>query len=257
MPVAVLRAGDLRAPPVVCIHPISGRADVYLPLAPALDWPGPVLGISAPDPTGEGHRLTDLASRYCDELDLRLPPLLLGWSIGGVIAAEMSRTLAARGSTVSFLGILDSRAPQPEMRQRPTDRDTLARSFLHHIALTREQPPLGAPPPSSQPADLLAALRGLGAGDEFTGEAEVERRLQRYMALVKALFHHVQHPVPLKLHLFESADAHPSHPRPPTLGWDDLAPSIERHIVAGTHFTLLAPHRAAALARTIAGCLPR
>jgi thioesterase domain-containing protein len=43
----------------------------------------------------------------------------------------------------------------------------------------------------------------------------------------------------------------------PTLGWDDLAPSIERHEVAGTHFTLLAPHRIEALARTISRHLPR
>lgn len=258
MPISVLRAGDERSSPVVCIHPVSGLADAYLPLAGALDWPGRVLGISAPDPAGdEGYRLTDLASRYCDELDLRMPQLLLGWSIGGVIAAEMSRIIVARGGTVSFLGILDSRAPQPEMRQRPTDRDSLVRAFLHQIALTHEQAPLALPPASTRPGDLLAALRTLGAGSEFGDEAEVERRVQLFMALIRALFHHVQQPVPVTLHLFESADAHPSHPKPPTLGWDDLAPSIARHQVAGTHYTLLAPHRTDALARTIGGCLPR
>jgi thioesterase domain-containing protein len=258
MPVAVLRAGDPLSCPVVCVHPVSGLAEVYRPLADALDWPGPVLGISAPDPAGDhGYRLTDLASRYCDELDLRLPQLLLGWSIGGVIAAEMSRTIVARGGTVSFLGILDSRAPQPEMRQRPTDRDSLARAFLHQVALTREHAPLASPPASTRPGDLLSALRSLGAGDEFGDAAEVERRLSLFMALIRALFHHVPHPVPVKLHLFESADAHPSHPRPATLGWDDLAPSIERREVAGTHLTMLAPHRIEALATTIGGCLPR
>jgi thioesterase domain-containing protein len=257
MSVATLRAGDPRTPCIVCIHPILGRADVYRPLADALDWPGPVLGITAPDPRDDGHRLTDLASRYCDELDLQVPPLLLGWSIGGVIAAEMSRTLAVRGGTAGFLGILDSRAPPTEMRQRPTDRDSLARAFLQQVALTREQAPLASPPASSQPADLLAALRSLGAGDEFTDEAAVERRLRLFMALVRALFHHAPQPVPILLHLFESADAHPSHPKPPTLGWDDLAPRIERRVVDGTHFTLLAPHRIAALARTIGACLPR
>ena len=149
--------------PLVCVHPVSGRAVDYQLLADALDWPGPVLGLNAPEPGSDarepGYRLTELASRYCDELDLSTPPLLLGWSIGG--------------------------------------------------------------------------------------------------GLIRAFFHHVQRPVPVVLHLFESADAHPSHPRPPTLGWDDLAPSIERHEVAGTHFTLLAPHRIEALARTISRHLPR
>jgi thioesterase domain-containing protein len=55
----------------------------------------------------------------------------------------------------------------------------------------------------------------------------------------------------------EAADAHPSHPKPPTLGWNDLAPRVERHEVAGTHHTLLVPRRIEALARTISGCLPR
>lgn len=268
MPLAILRAGDPRIAPVVCVHPVSGRADAYQLLAEALDWPGPVLGISAPEPAGDagepGYRLTELASRYGDELDLGMPQLLLGWSIGGVIAAELSRIVVARGGAVRFLGILDSRAPQPDMRQRPTDRDTLARIFLQHAALTRELAPV-PPPASTRPGDLWAALCTLGAADEFGDEAEaevdveaeVERRLQIFMGLIQAFIHHVQRPVPVKLHLFESADAHPLHPRPPTLGWDDLAPSIERHEVAGTHFTLLAPHRVAALARTIRGCLPR
>jgi thioesterase domain-containing protein len=259
MPVTILRAGDRGVPPVVCVHPVSGRATDYQLLAHALDGPSPVLGISAPgladDAVEPGDQLTALARRYCDELDLAMPQRLLGWGIGGVIAAELSRIIVARGGAVSFLGLLDSRAPQPEMRQRPTDRDTLARSFLHQQALIREQAPVA--PASSRPADLLAALQALGAGDELSDAAEVEHRLQIYMALIRAFFHHVPQPVPVTLHLFEAADAHPSHPKPPTLGWDELAPRLERHQVVGTHHTLLAPRRIEALARTISRYLPR
>ena len=77
------------------------------------------------------------------------------------------------------------------------------------------------------------------------------------MALIRAFFHHEPQPVPVPLHLFEAADAHPGHPRPPTLGWEALAPQLVRHSIAGTHFDLLAPPRIDALARTIDGCLPR
>jgi thioesterase domain-containing protein len=260
MPLAILRPGDARVAPVVCIHPVSGRAADYQLLAGALDWPGPVLGFSAPEPrrnAGEpDYSLSELASQYCDQLDLAMPQLLLGWSIGGVIAAELSRIIVTRGGAVTFVGALDSRAPQPEMRQRPTDRDTLARFFLHQLALTRELAPV-PPPASTTPAELHAALRALGAADEFGDEAEVERRLQIFMSLIRAFFHHVPQPLPVPLHLFESIDTHPSHPRPPTLGWDDLAPRLERHPIAGTHFSLLAPRRIAALAETISRCLPR
>ena len=255
MPSTILRAGDDAIAPLVCVHPITGRSEVYQLLATALDWSGPVVGLSAAEPEGSADRLTDLANRHCDELDLRAPVLLLGWSMGGVVAAEMSRIIVARGGKVSFLGLLDSRAPQPEMRTRPLDYDTLARGFVWHAAMTRELPPVVLPSTSSR--DLLAGLRSLGAADDIADEAELERRLKIFMGLVRGFFHHEQRPIPVPIHLFESSEAHPSHPKPPTLGWEDLAPSIEQHFVSGTHFTLLAPARIAALAHTINGCLPR
>ena len=251
--ISVLRTGDEQVAPLVCIHSVSGRADDYQLLAAALDWPGPVLGISAPDPVPAD--LIDLASRYGDELDLRMPVLLLGWSLGGSIAAELSRTIVTRGGEVRFLGLLDSRASQPEMRKRPTDRDALARFYLQHAALIRERTPVD-PPATTASSELLAALRTIGV-DDLGSEAELERRLTTFMGLIRAFYHHEQRPVPVTIQLFESADAHPSHPRPPTLGWDDLAPRIERHQVAGTHFTLMAPRHVEALAKTIGRCLPR
>ena len=108
MPLAILRPGDARVAPVVCVHPVSGRAADYQLLAGALDWPGPVLGFSAPEPrrnAGEpDYSLSELASQYCDQLDLAMPQLLLGWSIGGVIAAELSRIIVTRGGAVTFVG---------------------------------------------------------------------------------------------------------------------------------------------------------
>jgi hypothetical protein len=44
MPLAILRAGDARMVPLVCVHPVSGRAVDYQLLADALDWPGPCSG---------------------------------------------------------------------------------------------------------------------------------------------------------------------------------------------------------------------
>src|SRR5262245_1147554 len=152
MSVVVLRAGVERIPPLVCVHPIAGRAEVYQPLADAIDWRGSVLGISAPEPGPTGFSLRDLAMSYCDVVPARC--LLLGWALGGVIAAEMSRTIVGRGGEVLFLGMLDSRAPQPEMRARSTDRDTFVRFFLQQAALMREQTPIACL--TSDPRDVLA-----------------------------------------------------------------------------------------------------
>jgi thioesterase domain-containing protein len=253
MPVRLLRRGDDQVSPLCFVHPVSGRIDDYVGLAEAIDWAGPVLGLDAPTAIAS---LAELASSHCDALDLSRPVLLVGWSIGGVIAAEMSRTITERGGRVEFLGLLDSRAPQPEMKKRPTDRDSLAKFYVYQRALSLELPP-PPPPTSTDAATLLASLRAIGASDDIADGAELERRLGTFMTIIRSFFHHEQRPVPVTLHLFETADAHPSHPRPATLGWDELAPRIEKRIIGGTHFSLLAPVRVAALAATIGACLPR
>src|SRR5262245_20015860 len=121
----LLRNGDERVGPLVCVHPVNGRVDAYRPLAAALTWPGPVVGLAAP--YEDSYSLAELAKRYVAAIDLRASVSLFGTSIGGVIAAEMARLVVVGGGTVAFLGILDSRAPQPEMRQWPSDRESLTR----------------------------------------------------------------------------------------------------------------------------------
>jgi thioesterase domain-containing protein len=260
MAICELRAGSPGLPAIVCVHPVAGRCDAYRPLAAALAWPGRVLGIDAPAPAGDhdpGYRLSELARRYVDELDPRAPAILLGWSVGGTIAAEMTRVLAARGVHVALLGVLDARAHTPEMRQRPTDTATLARSFVYQRALEHEQAP-PVPPASGEVATVLATLRAAGLAADLEDDRELERRLAVYMALTRAfLLHHEQHTIPATVHVFDAQDAHPSHPKPPTLGWENHAPRVERHAVPGTHFTLLRPRHVPELARVIATCLPQ
>jgi thioesterase domain-containing protein len=253
MPLRPLRTGDDQLASLCCVHPVTGSAEDYAGLAGAIAWAGPIVGLDAPATIGT---LTEVASGHCDALDLSRPVLLLGWSIGGVIAAEMSRIIVERGGEVTFLGLLDSRAPQPEMRSRPVDRGSLAKFYLYQRALSLELAP--APPPASTETPvLLATLRSIGAADGIADEAELERRLDAFMALIRGFFHHEQRSIPVPLHLFETTEQHPSHPRPATLGWDALAPRLEKRSIGGTHFSLLAPRRAAALAATIGSCLPR
>ena len=251
MTVVTLRAGDDRVPPIVCPHPITGRTNEYAALVRHLAGDGPVRGLEAFDPPPDGFRFDALVRRYCDDLDLTRPLFLLGWSLGGNIAAELAHVVVARGGQVAFLGVLDSRVPQPEMRGRPTDRDTLWKIYLARAALTRGVDPI-APPPVLDASHMLAALRELGAADDIPDEVELERQLAIFVALGRAFYQHAQAPVPVELELFEAAEFHPSHPRPPTLGWEALAPHIHRHVIAGNHFTLVSPRHAETLAQLLA-----
>jgi thioesterase domain-containing protein len=235
--IRTLRAGD--GPAFVCIHPTDGQVDHYRALAASLTWPGPILGIEAEPGT---RSLDELAVRYADALEPHQPSVLLGWVLGGVVAAELARVLVERGHPIARLAVLDARVPQPEMRARPTDRDTLARFFVYQRAMMAERTP-GPAPQSTDAATLLAALQAAGTAGDIADANELERRLVIFMELNRAFLAHEQRPVPIAIDLFEAADAAPSHPKPPTLGWDGLAPRVVHHTTSGTHFTLLAANR--------------
>ena len=95
--------------PVFCIHPILGLSWCYTGLGTYFD--NPLYGLQTPAPDELPATLSQLASRYVDEI-CRIAPEgpvhLLGWSLGGVIAHEVAVQLAACGRTVSSLVLLDA-----------------------------------------------------------------------------------------------------------------------------------------------------
>ena len=238
-----------RAGPALCfVHPASGDSSAYAGLAARLDWPGPVLGIDAhglheagPGPSS----LIEIAADYLACAAPHEPRHLLGWSVGGVLAAEMSQQLNDAGRPVAFLGLFDCRAPVPEMRQRATDELSLARMFALTTARMRGREIV--PPSEATPAAVLAALREVAT--EWT-EEEVARRLAVGGRLARALFGHEQRRIAARIHLFEAEDQHPQHPRPATLGWEAHGEVI--HIpVPGTHFTLMSEDNLPRLAAAV------
>ncbi|CAN5687033.1 hypothetical protein BH11MYX1_BH11MYX1_01330 [soil metagenome] len=251
MPISLLREGDERLAPVVFVHPVSGHTRDYQPLADRLDWKGPILGIEAAAlPPGDTVVLGDLAERYRGELDPAHPAILLGWGVGGVIAAEVARLVTTAGGDVRFLGLLDSRAPVPEMKTRSLERDTVAKFYLFQRAVMRDQEP--PPPPALLDAGaLFRTLTAYRLLDPLEDPSSLEADLTTYRTLTRAFFQHDQRPVGVPIHLFESSEQHASHPKPPTLGWEPLTPRLERIFVAGTHFNLLSASRVDGLARTI------
>jgi thioesterase domain-containing protein len=254
-PIRSLREARSGEPPLVFVHPISGDARAYASLAQRLEQAGAVLGIDARGLAGEAaprDSLAEMAAAYLAALRARGggPWRLAGWSIGGVIAAEMAAQLAEAGEPPSFLALLDCRAPVPEMRARPAGERDMARRFVLVTAYVAGREP-SREPESADPAELLALLAADGLAPPGWDEAEVARRLAVFAANLRALFGHPQRRVPVPVHLFESEAEHPRHPKPATLGWEAHAAVVRRARVPGTHFTLLAeahvPRLAAAL----------
>ncbi|HEY0409314.1 MAG TPA: non-ribosomal peptide synthetase, partial [Candidatus Dormibacteraeota bacterium] len=110
--VALQTAGTRR--PLFLVHPVGGSVFCYTELARALGPDQPVYGLQAPEEGPAPASLEEMAERYLAALRAVQPegPYRLGgWSLGGVVAFEMARQLAARGEAVEQLAVLDVLAP--------------------------------------------------------------------------------------------------------------------------------------------------
>ncbi|MFC4434947.1 amino acid adenylation domain-containing protein [Cupriavidus respiraculi] len=159
-------------PALFCVHASFGNVFDYTPLARALDGSCTVYGLPcpAPDAFASLEALAHLHVKAVRAVQPGGPYRLLGWSLGGALAARMAAILEDAGETVAFLGLVDTFVPKPAgttVRQRGS------------IEELREY--------------LLQALPGLDAAGfaremelaqaDLQGSALVERLIRRAFAL--------------------------------------------------------------------------
>jgi thioesterase domain-containing protein len=124
--------------PLYCIHPSGGSILGYRPLADAMIGLRPVCGVqsrSMIDPSRASVSIDAMAADYVDLLRAHRPggPYhLLGWSMGGLIAARMAEIFERSGESVAFLGLVDAQfGSGPRRASRATAREATA---LDHLA---------------------------------------------------------------------------------------------------------------------------
>lgn len=155
------RPGDL-GPPLWIVHDGAGHLQAGRRLAAALDVGRPVVGLQAPGLDGLRPPLDTveaLVERYLPLVRARQPrgPYhLVGPGLGGRVAWELARRLAAAGEEVGLLVLLDAFAPGYP-RVLPPHRRALDRA-LALLAARRD----GAAPPASDEDDD-DALRAVAA----------------------------------------------------------------------------------------------
>ena len=150
-----------------CIHPGFGTVFDYEPVARRLAGRRPVYGIQSRmllDPDWRDASLPAMAADYAAQIR-RIQPqgpyALLGWSLGGTLAAGIAAELERTGESVSLLGMIDPYVPgAPSLALAP------ARTPVQQLATF-----LTALFPTLAPADIQAqAERAFGgvAQDEGT-----------------------------------------------------------------------------------------
>ncbi|NQD92847.1 amino acid adenylation domain-containing protein [Pseudomonas sp. CrR25] len=108
--VIALQAGAEGQTPLFCLPQPAGGVHHYVPMVAGLPQDMPVHGLALPESLRE-QDLATLASHYLPqirEIQAQGPYRLGGWSMGGLLALELTRQLEAQGQRVEWLGLFDS-----------------------------------------------------------------------------------------------------------------------------------------------------
>jgi amino acid adenylation domain-containing protein len=249
-------AGDLA--PLFLVHPPGGIVACYRDLARAVAAGRPLYGVRARGIHGRERlpeTLEEMAAEYVAAIRSRQPtgPYLLGgWSLGGVVAAEVARQILAAGESVERLLLIDSALPEAA---HPVAANGRAFHAGMEYGLDVDLETLARMSPEEQLPFLWQHARRLGIVDEQAPE-ELANRI---LADLRMLFaHHVSlcetyRPQwsPIDVLLFRPSEVPFRTDEPEDRGWGHFARSVEVRIVPGHHHSMVAQPHATALAAAI------
>lgn len=174
-------AGGAR--PLFFVHAAGGNVVSYAALARHRGPGQPLYGLQSRGLEGEDLPRTELEEMAADYLaQLRTvqpegPYRLGGWSIGGVIAFEMTRMLEAAGEAVEILALVDSRVPGSAPPDADANDPGLLAGFLLHLGLAPGWISLSAEEVAALSADerLRLAWETARAADLVAPELDLAR----------------------------------------------------------------------------------
>lgn len=238
---------------LVLVHSVGGSLSAYTDLIPALDGPFQLFGLSAADQGIE--EIGSLAQVHADALDtVTTDVVLVGWSMGALIAYEVAQHLAERGRVGVLVIALD--APASLEGTLVADNESITYRFFddltaglgHRLTLT---------PPQVDSAFTAAGLSGVLAEAGLTGRLglsgdELETLYSRFDHNFGAADRHRptrRHAV--RVTLVRAKDQPHSDPRE-DLGWAALTgESVPALVVPGDHYTSLRPPHVTDLAAAV------
>ncbi len=244
--------------PLFLVHPAGGTVFCYLELARYFRGERPVYGLQALGVDGihpPHTRVEDMCAHYIAAMRRVQPSgpyYLAGWSLGGNLAYEMARQLAAEGQEVAKLILMDSGA-------LPADRPIDESEFLALIVALfpgEEHRPLDEVQQMSPEEQLeyfvhRAAQAGLVRTDDIAAGQHVFRVFQSNM---KATLEYRPGPYSGNIVLLRAAQQQKTNDvsDDPYLGWGQLAlGGVEVREVPGDHAHMVHEPNVARLAAEV------
>ncbi|QRF60851.1 hypothetical protein INQ48_23015 [Variovorax paradoxus] len=170
-PLVRLNGTGQEGTPLFCLHAGYGTVFDYQPLARLLQEQRPVIGVMCRMLADPAHRDASLQQMAADHARAirqeqpRGPYLLLGWSLGGTLAALVAARLEAEGQRVAYLGLIDPYVPAAGARE-PLDWQREVADFVAAMwpgAGAAPALPDGLPAHDADPAALAGWLSRVAA----------------------------------------------------------------------------------------------
>ncbi len=271
--VAIQPAG--RRPPFFCIHPAGGDVLCFQPLSQHMGTDQPFYGVQSRglNPGEEPFAtIEEMAAAYRAEI-CRVTPgpyYLGGWSLGGAVAYEVARQLAAEGKEVAFLAVIDTTPGLPADEAEADDADNDDARWLLDIAdylerlwglqLGLSAEALRGLSAGEQAGRFLTALQGTPFAPAGSGTEPLSRLLRVFKTNIHAFrqYRPIPYPGPITFFRPEILLEPDAAPADPTLGWGALSPrpvAVER--VPGDHISSLAEPQVRTLAERLLTCIDR
>jgi thioesterase domain-containing protein len=255
--------------PFFCVHAIGGNVLSYVELARHLGTEQPFYGLQSRGLTGQQMphtRIEDMASDYLEEIRLLQPagPYLLGgWSMGGIVAFEMTRQLRAQGQEVAMLALIDTTAHTGARIPSEHDNLTLVARFaadmglpLSRLDLAIEQ--LSQLEPDEQLGHVLSHAKVTGLVPEEIGLSEIESLFNVFKANLKAVRSYQMRFDSCPIMLLKASESEDESSQDLTKGWKAFAGGgLEIQTVPGDHYTILREPNVSILARYLEKCLDK
>lgn len=244
--VALRASGTKR--PLFFVPGLGGHATSFAPLTQALGTAQPVYAFQArglEDEQPPHTSLEAMAEAYAHALrdaQPQGPYLLGGWSLGGLVALNMARQLAAEGADVPLVVLLDTHLTLGEQLTIDLTTEVATGWLGAHLGFAPEDLR------TLSPLDMWTRIAERARQSTALGSDQLERLAEVCKAQLSALAHYDPVPYHGPAVLWRAEKYwQSSEPR-----WTNVCPNLHRECLSGDHYSLLRPPQVEALARLLA-----
>ena len=266
------QAGDRRRP-FVCVHPAGGNVLCYAELARVLGPRQPFYGLQFPGVDGAGDdrlqpplsTIEDLAAHYVAAVRAaghQGPHRLGGWSLGGTVAYEMARQLAATGEAVELLAMFDAPPPGAAASWEEEELELMAWFARDLAAISGRQiavsgSDLAAVPAGDRLRQVVLAAQAAHVLPPDLGPAEAARLFAVFRTTQRALRAYTPGAYDGRVLLVLAGAPPDAEDEPPAAvtAWRRLAAAVEVEWVPGDHYSLVRSPQVEHLAQLLAARL--